>query len=246
MGNFFLLSSIARRPLCDSIDEKSKSAYGILHCVLKLEDPLLILEAGLTKVNIALVHENDWWSLNESLSDRLWDGIKTEQGMVALPKAFTDSKGLPRGVTFPWDEQRSVYFLQAYHTLHCLKMLQIAIREARHHHRQSQNYWHLAHCLDSLRQDAMCTADDTPRALKAPPHGSTGDGLVRDCRDFEQLEVWAETRTACYTFPTDDQFQDPLETRFQQCPDGSEYLPAIKKYLKSGKDRDKETYLSTN
>lgn len=133
-------------------------------------------------------------------------------------------------------------------------MLNIAIQEARHHQRQSQNYWHLAHCLDSLRQDAMCTADDvrtvpnevyftlnhskTPRPLKAPPYGSTGDGLVRHCRDFQQLEIWAETRTACYTFPTDDQFQDPLETRFQQCPEGSEYLPAIKKYLKSAKDLD--------
>lgn len=120
MGNFFLLASSQRRPLCDSINEKPKSAYGILHCFHKLKDPSLILEAGLTKVNTALVHENDWWSLNESLSDRLWDGIKTEQGMVALSKTFTDSKGLPRGVTFPWDEQKGVYFLQAYHTLHCL------------------------------------------------------------------------------------------------------------------------------
>ena len=113
IGNFFLLSSIRRRPLCHSIDEKPKSGYGILHCLHKLKNPSLIFEAGLTKVNIALVHDNDWWSLNESLSDRLWDGIRTEQGMVALPKAFTDSKGLPRGVTFPWDEHKSVYLLQA-------------------------------------------------------------------------------------------------------------------------------------
>ena len=71
----------------------------------------------------------------------------------------------------------------------------------------------------------------TPRHLTPPPHGSTGNGLVRQCRDFELFEAWAKERTACYTFPTEEEFNDPLETRFRDCPDNSEYLPTMRKYF---------------
>ena len=137
-------------------------------------------------------------------------------------------------------------------------MLHTSVTEARNGEVQSQNYWHLAHCLDSMRQDALCEVDDvrllppppppplppplqhhlilivrtkTPRHLKVPPHGSTGNGLVRQCRDFEQFEAWARERTACYAFPTSEDFGEPLETHFRSCPEGSEYAPAVRRFF---------------
>lgn len=106
-----------------SCTENQPSVYGTSASVLgnfhaKKRDHR---KAGLRKTQELPQHHNtDWWGLNETLSEQLWATIKTEQGMVALPNDFTDAKGLPRGVAFPWDTSKSVYFVQAYHTLHCL------------------------------------------------------------------------------------------------------------------------------
>lgn len=79
------------------------------------------LVAGLSANRpVAQAQNMDWWGLNETLSTQLWNSLRTEHGMVALSNNFTDSRGLPRGATFPWDTSKGVYFLQAFHTLHCL------------------------------------------------------------------------------------------------------------------------------
>ena len=119
--NVILLFSIVRSSRSHISGEDIPSAYGMPPLTIELHSSGLISAAGLTKTKaIAQFQDTDWWGLNETLADELWATIRTEQGMVALSKDFTDSKGLPRGVTFPWDETKSVYFLQAYHTLHCL------------------------------------------------------------------------------------------------------------------------------
>lgn len=77
---------------------------------------------------------------------------------------------------------------------------------------------HILHCLDQLRQDVVCNADDTPRyaGLQDPP--GTGAGQVRMCRDWGKLEAWARENTAC--FKHEDEVPDKMINRFKACPDG--------------------------
>lgn len=64
----------------------------------------------------------DFMGPDQTLANKLWDdvGIQVELGYVALDNSMIESKGLPRGMPFPWDHSKSVYYLQGYHQLHCL------------------------------------------------------------------------------------------------------------------------------
>ena len=57
---------------------------------------------------------------NKTRTQELWDSIKIEPGFVALENQFAKSKHLPDAQRFPWDSNKSVYVLQAYHDMHCL------------------------------------------------------------------------------------------------------------------------------
>lgn len=82
---------------------------------------------------------------------------------------------------------------------------------------------HALHCLDQLRQDVICNADDTPRyaGFQSPP--GTGAGQVRMCRDWSALEKWALKHTAC--FKHKDEVPGPMIERFKFCPDGRVLWP---------------------
>ena len=57
---------------------------------------------------------------------------------------------------------------------------------------------------------------------------------MRQCRDFSQFEAWAKERTACYAFPTSEDFEAPLETHFRACPEGSQYVEAVRGFFGEG------------
>jgi hypothetical protein len=82
---------------------------------------------------------------------------------------------------------------------------------------------HALHCLDQLRQDVVCNADDTPRyaGFQNPP--GTGAGQVRMCRDWGELEKRALEHTAC--FKHQDEVPRPMTERFKSCPDGRVLWP---------------------
>lgn len=88
---------------------------------------------------------------------------------------------------------------------------------------QSLHFAHLNHCLDSLRQEIICNADDTPRYSGLGQDG-TGNNQHRMCKDWRKLEDWANAHSACYDHSrgvvTLEQ-KLPLE-RFKNCPDASE------------------------
>ena len=63
----------------------------------------------------------EWQSTyNESSNDQLWDEIRVSRGIVALDNLFVDERQMHRGMEFPWDKTKSVYVLNAFHSLHCL------------------------------------------------------------------------------------------------------------------------------
>lgn len=117
----------------------------------------------------------------------------------------------------------------------CLQRnLYISIQQYRTHHTQTIAYPHILHCLDSLRAETICTADDTLRyvPLNSDGHGfRPGDGQSRQCRSWDKVEEFVEAHDPCY------RYQNPGDTKlsnlegFKFCPADSQYLPKIRKYF---------------
>lgn len=99
--------------------------------------------------------------------------------------------------------------------------------------------FHIQHCLDSLRQDVMCLADDTPMAIPENIH-KVGDGQIRKCRDWNKFTAWAVApeRTACFKQLSD--FKPVIHTleKHAFCPEGSEYYPVMKEYFEKHGHKD--------
>jgi hypothetical protein len=87
---------------------------------------------------------------------------------------------------------------------------------------------HSDHCLESLLQDVLCFADDTPRYTSEDHPGRPGDGQQRVCRDWKKLENFAMEHTACWRDINPNENIDTL-LRFRYCPAGSPYLERIHK-----------------
>jgi hypothetical protein len=106
-------------------------------------------------------------------------------------------------------------------------MLRISLRESQDGREQSTPFEHQLHCVDALRQEVICNADDTPRYTGFQPHKSSGLGQFRQCRNWKDLEAWAAENTACWRYinNTDPDF-DSLE-RYKFCPEGSPYHDRI-------------------
>jgi hypothetical protein len=63
-----------------------------------------------------------YWDPNATETDMeaAWDAIDTSPMAVALPDDYARRTGLPPSTRFPWDTERSVYYLKGLHDLHCL------------------------------------------------------------------------------------------------------------------------------
>ena len=96
---------------------------------------------------------------------------------------------------------------------------------------QSRRWEHVIHCLDELRQEVICNADDTPRWSTADNSPGTGMGQIRYCRSWEKLEEWAEQYNACYRYINQTaSFEDfPQIERYIWCPQGSPYAAEVEK-----------------
>ncbi|RYP73135.1 hypothetical protein DL771_003771 [Monosporascus sp. 5C6A] len=188
-----------------------------------------------------------WWNTQysdeeESGSelDKLWDAsIPWESGIIALDNEEARVMDLPESQPFPWDGRRkSIYIVNAHHILHCVRNIYISIQQYRTNKTQTISYPHILHCLDSLRVETMCTADDTLRYVPLnSAHGyRPGDGQPRKCRDWSKVQEFVEAHDPCYRYlnPGDKELSN-LE-RFKFCPRDSQYLPKIRQYFGYGDD----------
>lgn len=102
----------------------------------------------------------------------------------------------------------------------------------------SIGYHHVVHCLDQLRADVLCTADDTLRVTTPDMRPVTGEGQGRKCRSWEALEKWTWGHPGCFRYgnPTiEDQKEDQVP-RMKYCPEGSTELENVRTYFGKGKD----------
>ena len=88
---------------------------------------------------------------------------------------------------------------------------------------------HVLHCLDALRQDVLCYADDTPRYTGLQAAGHSGTGQIRHCKDWNQMESWAQQHTACWRYLHGDEPGREVMEEFKFCPEGSPYIEQMRK-----------------
>ncbi|KAI1358924.1 hypothetical protein F5Y08DRAFT_320811 [Xylaria arbuscula] len=130
-------------------------------------------------------------SENKTETSPLWaDLFPIGDGLVTLPDEWSSSQNLPASIKRYPDSEDSIYFVAAYHQLHCLAILRSVIYHLKEGSKLTVPFAHATHCLDSLRQSAMCHADDT--LLYTVDTHTYGDGQPRLCKDWSALERWTK------------------------------------------------------
>jgi hypothetical protein len=68
-----------------------------------------------------------YWDPNSTKSemDAAWDAIDTSPMAVALHDEYVKKVGLPPSGRFPWDTERSIYYLKGLHDLHCIVCIRL-------------------------------------------------------------------------------------------------------------------------
>ncbi|KAI0376694.1 hypothetical protein F5Y04DRAFT_285637 [Hypomontagnella monticulosa] len=161
---------------------------------------------------------------NETLQDELWYNINVDAAVVALPDDWASQHGLRKAQRFPWDQSKGIYILHGFHNLHCLKLVCISMSEYRRGLPQTRPRHHISHCLDALRRQIICDADDTPRATDRRVEVVSGLHQHRRCRSWEQLENFVKQHTACYKRPEIPNEDLSKLEGFKHCPPESGYV----------------------
>ncbi|RDL32062.1 uncharacterized protein BP5553_09464 [Venustampulla echinocandica] len=168
--------------------------------------------------------------------DRLWGELDVSPGLIRISDKWADANGLPRSTRFPWDNTQGMYYLGAFHQMHCLKEIYTLISSQGKGIPSKTSYEHLLHCMDTLLQDVMCHADDTPwyQLPPQPYRENYAKFQTRQCKDWQALLRWAEERGACFQYDVLDADGKPVEDIFEHyrfCPEGSPYIPAMESYF---------------
>lgn len=154
---------------------------------------------------------------NHTKSDMLWEQILPSHGFVAVDRQWADEHHWPVSMYLPSDHDKGVYLLEAYHQLHCLRILRKTLWEAVEKRPYTYPLSHSEHCFDALRQSVVCNADNTP--LYTFGDFTAGDGQLHQCRNWTELRNYATEQTACYKDTLEDV---PLGDHFGFCDEGDD------------------------
>ncbi|OKL58747.1 hypothetical protein UA08_06301 [Talaromyces atroroseus] len=182
----------------------------------------------------ATEYSDDEHTLEEK--DALWNAIDVSDGFIAITHEEADRLGAPRSQVFPWDINKGMYVTHGYHALHCTVLLHAYTYDSHIGKKPLVSYHHIEHCLDLLRQDIICAADDFLDYTK--DHGDqflVAEGQPRQCRDWSKLEAWVKERSSCYktvniTRAGEDHGIAHQLDRYTYCPPGSPYEPLVRAY----------------
>jgi hypothetical protein len=94
------------------------------------------------------------------------------------------------------------------------------------------NGHHVHHCLDTLRQDLICAADDTPMPTGNEAR-AIGDEQPMMCKNFDRLVEWiyVPERNACHHSLDDYRSIAHSIERYAFCEPGSENYNRMKEYF---------------
>ncbi|KAF9219419.1 hypothetical protein BS17DRAFT_789232 [Gyrodon lividus] len=158
---------------------------------------------------------NDVWDVSiyngppSPAVDAAWDALYT-RAIMQLPKSEADR--LPnKTAPIPGDEDNYIFTFDIFHQLHCLNNLRQTLHPEYYndayyaskgvdnpmkiHIEGHEGFDHTGHCIDSLRESLMCSADITPivwawdeRRKRTAPRLD----VVHVCRDYEKIQEWAD------------------------------------------------------
>jgi len=142
------------------------------------------------------------------------------------------------GSTWPWNTSKAIYFVNAYHQLHCLKLIYQAFMDYRDGDSPRVAHHHIIHCLDQIYADLRCNADDTLRVTAPNSDTTTAVGQIRSCRNWNALEEWTRANPGCFRYgnPDVENRKSSQIPRMRFCPDGTPELVKIREYF--GKEED--------
>ncbi|KAF7879468.1 hypothetical protein EAF04_000664 [Stromatinia cepivora] len=196
--------------------------------------------AGLrdNEVSVEWVQNSVYTSPNVTERDLHLDAINHDSGIVAVPKVWALEQGLPLGSTFPWGTDKTIYFVNAYHALHCVKNIYKSFMEYRMGIEQSLSHHHIIHCLDQIQTDILCTADDTLRVTFPDRPGTAAQGQIRQCRSWDALEAWTMAHPGCFRYgnPNVEDEKTSQIPRMRYCQEGNPDLELIREYFSKGSD----------
>jgi hypothetical protein len=93
-------------------------------------------------------------SEDQIAQDEMWNSIVWTHGLIAVDQEWAKSQNWPETMARPNNGSQAVYLLEAYHEIHCLRVMRQMFKESldspaplsKHQAR------HIDHCFDSLLQ----------------------------------------------------------------------------------------------
>jgi hypothetical protein len=70
------------------------------------------------------------WGKNETEADEYWESLDASPVVVALDyNEAAQQYGLGKSAPFPWDNEKGLYYIKAFHHIHCLVSLRAITTE---------------------------------------------------------------------------------------------------------------------
>ena len=105
--------------------------------------------------------------------------------------------------------------------------------------------YHIYHCLDALRLEVLCDADDTPRYTgMGQPNKASATHQIRFCKDWDRMEAWAIQNSACWRYFDEKHAPADMLDQFHFCPKGSPYFAKTQEFSEDADSAPKELEIS--
>lgn len=139
-------------------------------------------------------HKTIYQGVSEE-ADRAWGELYN----LTLMKIPRSEAALLPNKTYPIKDEPGYYLagLDVFHQLHCLNNVRQALHKDHYPHNHHLTEDHVSHCIDSIRQSLMCSADISVNVWQWSQELSAVVGYstqAHSCRNFDKLKDWARSR----------------------------------------------------
>ncbi|BDD54456.1 hypothetical protein MPDQ_005013 [Monascus purpureus] len=167
-----------------------------------------------TRVNISFAKENIYRRQPSPEVDAAWIDLGSQYRPLIVPYEFAEAAGIERNrfhITEKEGGPGYPAFVAVLHQLHCLNLLRKSLYfNVEYYRNLGENEFgssekvlqaHVGHCLDSIRQKLMCSADTELHPyfwVKAGEKPHIFPDFSRDfkCRNFHDIREYAERHQA--------------------------------------------------
>lgn len=102
----------------------------------------------------------EYSSEDQTVQDEMWNSIVWTHGLIAVDQEWAKSQNWPETMARPNNGSQAVYLLEAYHEVHCLRVMRQMFKESPGSPAPLSEHQarHIDHCFDSLLQVRLCPA----------------------------------------------------------------------------------------